>query len=201
MSSYTVSPNTLIFSTHNEHKLEEVKKIMDPGYELLSLTAIGIADEIEENGVSFEENALIKSRFIFERTGINCFSDDSGLVVDALDGEPGIYSARYSGSRDMQQNMNLLLENMKGKEIRTARFICVISLIRNGINHFFTGVTEGIIRKQASGAGGFGYDPVFQPYGYQITFAEMPAELKNEMSHRAQAVKLLNAHLAAHPQE
>lgn len=193
--SINTAPLTLIFSTHNAHKLEEVKKIIAPGIDLLSLTDISVHDEIEENGHSFEENSLIKSSFIYSKTGKNCFADDSGLVIDALDGAPGIYSARYSGSRDMQVNLDLVLHNMQGKENRAARFVCVISLYLDGIPHVFTGAIEGSITLVSSGSGGFGYDPIFQPAGYDYSFAEMSVELKNEISHRAIAMKKLNAFL------
>ncbi len=185
----------LIFSTHNAHKLAEVKAILNPAVSLRSLTDEGIIDDIEETGSTFEENSFIKARFIFDRTGADCFSDDSGLIVDALNGEPGIFSARYSGSRDMQANLDLVLHRMQGIQNRAARFVTVICLIFKGQPHYFRGVIEGIIQTEQGGSGGFGYDPIFQPLGYTQNFAQMPEELKNKLSHRAQAVQQLNSFL------
>lgn len=184
----------LIFATHNNHKLEEVSQMIGSVIKLQSLTDIGIHDEIEENGISFEENALIKSRFIYEQTGKNCFSDDSGLEIDALSGAPGIFSARYSGSRDMNQNLELVLHNMTGQSIRTARFVCVICLITNGQVLYFTGKIEGVILHEPQGKAGFGYDPIFRPEGHALSFAEMDTGLKNKISHRALAIQSLNTY-------
>ena len=185
----------LIFATHNNHKLEEVSQLIGSGIKLLSLTDIGIHDEIEENGISFEENALIKSRFIYGQTGKNCFSDDSGLEIDALSGAPGIFSARYSGSRDMNKNLELVLHNMTGQSIRTARFVCVICLIIYGQVLYFNGKIEGVISHEPQGKAGFGYDPIFRPEGYALSFAEMDTGLKNKISHRALAIQSLNTYL------
>ena len=185
----------LIFATHNNHKLEEVSQMIGSVIKLQSLTDIGIHDEIEENGISFEENALIKSRFIYEQTGKNCFSDDSGLEIDALSGAPGIFSARYSGSRDMNQNLELVLHNMTGQSIRTARFVCVICLIIYGQVLYFNGKIEGVISHEPQGKAGFGYDPIFRPEGHALSFAEMDTGLKNKISHRALAIQSLNTYL------
>lgn len=185
----------LIFATHNNHKLEEVNQLIGSDIKLLSLTDIGIQDEIEENGKSFEENALIKSKFIYDVTGKNCFSDDSGLEIDALAGAPGIFSARYSGSRDMNENLELVLHNMVGQTIRSARFTCVICLITGGKELYFKGKIEGVILHEPLGKIGFGYDPIFRPDGYELSFAEMDAGLKNKISHRALAMQALNTYL------
>lgn len=195
MTSLVTAITSLVFATHNNHKLEEVSQLILPGISLSSLTDIGITEEIEENGNSFEQNAFIKSSFIYEHTGKNCFSDDSGLVIDALNGAPGIYSARYSGSRDMNVNLQLVLSNMNNQAVRTARFICVICLIISGQAHYFTGKIEGTILNAATGQSGFGYDPIFMPDGYQVSFAEMNASIKNVISHRALAMTELNNYL------
>lgn len=181
----------LVFATHNAHKLEEVQAMMGEDFLLKSLSDIGFEDDIEETGTSFEANAAIKSQAIFDRFSLNCFADDSGLVVDALEGAPGVYSARYSGSRDTQTNLELVLRNMQGTTERSARFVSVISLIWEGEHQLFKGVVEGTITESAAGVGGFGYDPIFVPKGYACTFAELDAEEKNRISHRGQAMQQL----------
>ena len=190
--------SSLIFATHNNHKLEEVSQLIGSGIKLLSLTDMGIHDEIEENGDSFEENALIKSKFIYKQTGKNCFSDDSGLVIDSLAGAPGIFSARYGGSRDMKKNLELVLHNMVGQVIRTAHFICVICLMVGDEPVFFSGKIEGVILNEPMGHTGFGYDPIFRPDGYELSFAQMDAGIKNTISHRALAMQALNTYLRNH---
>ena len=183
----------LIFATHNQHKLEEIQELVaGAGIRLRSLTDIGCTDEIEETGTTFEANASIKSRYVFEQFGLNCFADDSGLVVDALHGEPGIYSARYSGSRDPKVNLDLVLERMQGQTNRTARFVSVISLVLDdGQTHLFRGEVEGTLANECAGVAGFGYDPIFIPKGYACTFAEMSLVEKNRISHRSKALSLL----------
>jgi XTP/dITP diphosphohydrolase len=182
----------LIFATHNPHKLEEIQELIaDAGIRLRSLTDIGCRDEIDETGSTFEANATIKSRHVFQHFGLNCFADDSGLVVDALDGEPGIYSARYSGSRDPKLNLNLVLERMQGQTNRTARFVSVISLVLYGQSYLFRGEVEGTLANECSGVAGFGYDPIFIPNGYECTFAEMSLAEKNQISHRSKALTQL----------
>lgn len=178
----------LVFATNNQHKLEEVQALTVDKFHLKTLREIGCLEEIPETGSTFRENASQKSHFIFDRYGLSCFADDSGLEIDALNGEPGVYSARYSGSRDSQKNLWLVLEKMKGVEHRKARFRCVISLILDGNEYFFEGTTEGTIATEPFGEGGFGYDPIFIPDGYPSTFAEMPADEKNKISHRGLAV-------------
>ena len=185
-------PLKLVFATNNRHKLEEVAYKVNNKFELLTLEDIGCTEDIEETGATFEENATIKSRYVFDKYHLNCFGDDSGLMVDALNGEPGVYSARYAGEHgNHPANIKKVLEKLNGAENRKARFITVISLIWNGDEHFFEGIVEGTIRHQPIGNGGFGYDPVFQPDGYAITFAEMSMEEKNKISHRARAMEKL----------
>lgn len=179
---------SLVFATNNPHKLEEVQAQVGNIFKIASLTEIGCEDDIEETGSTFEENARIKSNFIHQKYTVNCFADDSGLEVLALNNEPGIYSARYSGERDSLKNLNLVLENMKGIEDRRARFRTVISLILNGKESVFEGTVNGTLREQTSGIAGFGYDPIFVPDGYEITFAEMELVQKNTISHRAKAM-------------
>jgi XTP/dITP diphosphohydrolase len=159
---------------------------------LLTLNDIGFEGDIEETGATFEENASIKSRYIYDRYGVDCFGDDSGLEVEALGGVPGVYSARYAGMHgDHAANNNKLLAELKDIDNRRARFKTVISLIWKGDEYFFEGTVEGTIRNTLSGNAGFGYDPLFQPDGYDVTFAEMSLEEKNRLSHRARAVEKL----------
>ena len=189
-------PATLIFATHNQHKLEEVAAKTGDRLLLQSLTDIGCHDEIEENGTTFRENASIKSHYIFNKYKLNCFGDDSGLEIEALNNEPGVYSARYAGEHgNHEANISKALQNLEGIENRKARFVTVISLIWNGEEHFFEGTVNGTIRTEKSGAKGFGYDPVFEPEGYDTTFAEMTMEEKNRISHRAIAMEKLIAFL------
>lgn len=182
----------LVFATNNAHKLQEVAAKIDGQIKLLSLDDIGCFDDIVETGLTFRENASIKSRYIHDKYKLDCFGDDSGLEIDALNGEPGVYSARYAGEHgNHEANINKVLINLKNTTNRKARFRTVISLIWNGEEHFFEGVVEGVIRNEKSGTKGFGYDPIFQPEGYEITFAEMSLEEKNKISHRARAVEKL----------
>jgi len=185
-------PPKLVFATNNKHKLDEVADKLKDRIELLTLSDIGCNEDIEETGSTFEENASIKSRYVYEKYHLNCFGDDSGLEVEALNGEPGVYSARYAGEHgNHSANIDKLLRELGGIENRKARFITVISLVWEGKEHFFEGTVAGTIRHERAGAGGFGYDPVFQPDGYTITFAEMSLEEKNKLSHRAKAVEKL----------
>ncbi|MGZ3751104.1 MAG: non-canonical purine NTP diphosphatase [Mucilaginibacter sp.] len=185
-------PLKLVFATNNRHKLEEVAAKINHEIQLVTLEDIGCFEDIEETGSTFEENASIKSRFIFDKYQLNCFGDDSGLEVDALNGEPGIYSARYAGEHgNHKANIQKVLEKLQGVEIRSARFKSVISLMWNGKEYFFDGTVEGTIRHEPAGTGGFGYDPIFQPDGYSVTFAEMSLEEKNKFSHRGRSVEKL----------
>lgn len=181
----------LVFASSNEHKVNEIRAIAGSAILLKSLNDIACFDDIPETGSTFEENAGQKSRYIFDLYHCDCFADDSGLEIDALNGEPGVYSARYSGSRDFEQNMQLVLDRLEGQKNRTARFRTVISLILNGKEHLFEGSIEGKITLQRSGSKGFGYDPIFKPDGYEISFAEMDPAEKNKISHRAIAVEKL----------
>ncbi|MGX5688649.1 non-canonical purine NTP diphosphatase [Arcticibacter tournemirensis] len=182
---------TLIFATNNKHKLEEVQALTGNRFNLKTLEEIGCFDDIPETGHTFRENASQKSHYLAANFKVDCFADDSGLEVDALNGAPGVYSARYSGTRDSEKNLQLVLEKMKSKEDRKARFRCVISLIINGKEYFFEGTVEGTIAHEKSGTDGFGYDPIFTPEGYSKTFAEMDPDEKNAISHRGQAVNAL----------
>jgi XTP/dITP diphosphohydrolase len=179
----------LVFATNNAHKLEEVADKVAGKVKLLSLNDIGCHDDIAETGTTFQENASIKSYYIYQKYNLNCFGDDSGLEIDALNGEPGVYSARYAGEHgNHQANMDKVLEKLKDKTDRSARFRTVISLIWEGKEYFFEGTVNGTIRHERSGSAGFGYDPIFQPDGSDITFAEMSMAEKNSISHRAIAV-------------
>ena len=185
-------PLKLVFATNNRHKLEEVSHKIGDHFELLTLNDIGCTEDIEETGATFEENAAIKSKYIYEKYHLNCFGDDSGLVIDALNGEPGVYSARYAGEHgNHAENIKKVLIKLDGVENRKARFVTVISLMWEGEEHIFEGVVKGTIRNETTGNGGFGYDPIFQPDGYDITFAEMSMVEKNKISHRARATEKL----------
>ena len=182
----------LIFATNNRHKLTEVAAKIEGRLKLLSLDDIGCYDDIEEIGLTFNENASIKSHFVHHKYNVNCFGDDSGLAIDALNGEPGVHSARYAGQHgNHAANIDKVLSALGDNTNRKAHFITVISLIWDGAEHFFEGRIPGTIRHKRSGAEGFGYDPIFQPDGYAITFAEMSLEEKNSISHRAIAVEKL----------
>ena len=180
---------TLIFATNNQHKLDEVQAIVGSDFLLKSLNDIGCSDEIPETGVTFEENASQKSHFIHDRYQADCFADDSGLEIESLNNEPGVYSAGYSGSRDTEDNMQLVLKKLQNQTNRKARFRTVISLLLDGEERLFEGFIEGTITNQQSGNKGFGYDPIFQPDGYNITFADMTAVEKNKISHRGIAMQ------------
>ncbi len=188
----------LVFATNNAHKLTEVQAIIGDSFNLKSLSDIGCYDDIPETGETFQENAQQKTDFLVHKYGLSCFADDSGLEVDALNLEPGVYSARYSGTRDMEQNIDLLLKNLADQSHRNARFKTVISLFLDQKQYFFEGSIEGQITQTRSGAAGFGYDPIFIPEGYDRTFAEMTAAEKNAISHRAIAVGKLAAFLKSY---
>ena len=182
----------LVFATNNRHKLEEVENKLERKIKLLTLNDIGCYDDIEETGTSFKQNASIKSRYIYQKYNLNCFGDDSGLEIDALNGDPGVYSARYAGEHgNHAANIKKVLDNLQDETNRKAHFRTVISLIWDGEEHFFDGTVEGTIRTAPSGTDGFGYDPIFEPDGYHITFAEMSMDEKNKISHRAKAMEQL----------
>jgi len=185
----------LVFATNNKHKTEEVEKLLSGKYKVLSLTDIGCFVDIPETGNSFAENALLKSNYVVAHYGMDCFADDSGLEIEALNNEPGIFSARYSGNRDDAENLKLVLKKMEGVSNRRANFKTVIALIKDGRQHLFEGVIYGNIRLSATGEQGFGYDPIFEPEGHQVTFAEMSMVQKNQISHRALAMNKLMAFL------
>lgn len=188
----------IVFATNNRHKLEEVQAVLGEGFRLTTPRELGITEDIPEEQDTLEGNASQKARYLYERTGKNCFADDTGLEVAALGGAPGVRSARYAGpGHDSQKNMELMLNNMAGKTDRRARFRTVISLILDGEEHLFEGTVEGTILDAPCGEAGFGYDPVFVPEGYDTTFAEMSAEAKNAISHRGRAVARLAAFLAS----
>lgn len=190
----------LVFATHNAHKVDEVRAILPASVELVGPAALGCHDEIPETGNTLRDNALQKVQYIHDRFGIDCFADDTGLEVEALDGAPGVYSARYAGEpADFAKNRAKLLAALAGISNRRAQFRTVVSLILNDKTYFFEGIVTGRIIAEERGVGGFGYDSVFVPDGYDKTFAELPAAVKNSISHRARAMEQLNTFLAQHP--
>ena len=179
----------LIFATNNAHKLGEVQALLGDAFELVTLRECGITEDIPETAETLEGNALQKARYVYSKTGLDCFADDTGLEVDALGGAPGVHSARYAtDGHDFAANNRLLLKNLEGAKERTARFRTVIALIMDGVEYTFEGRVEGVIATEESGSEGFGYDPLFVPSGEIITFAQMSAEAKNAISHRGRAV-------------
>ena len=191
----------IVFATNNAHKLAEVKAVLGEGFELVTLKEVGITEDIPETGETLDENASIKARYVYERTGLDCFADDTGLEVEALDGAPGVHSARYAtDGHDFAANNRLLLKNLTGCENRRARFRTVICLIEGGEERLFEGIVEGRIIDHEAGTEGFGYDPLFVPDGFDRTFAEMTADEKNDISHRGRAVRKLVAHLVGNQQ-
>lgn len=206
--------NKIVFATNNQHKLEEIRSILGDDFEVLSLSDIGCHEDIPETSDTLEGNAMQKAQYVFDKYGYDCFADDTGLEVDALGGEPGIYSARYAAldgddsiSHDSEANMAKLLRKLEGVENRKARFRTVIALIttkdnspsligREGVGLLlFEGIVKGSIIRERRGGEGFGYDPIFQPEGYDQTFAELGSEVKNHISHRARAVEKLAHYL------
>ena len=186
----------LVFATNNKHKLEEMRAILGGKVELLSLADIDCHDDIPETADTLEGNALIKARYIYDKYGCSCFADDTGLEVDALGGEPGVYSARYAGEHnDSEANLRKLLQNLTGKSERSAQFRTVIALIIEGEEFLFDGIVRGRISEERMGSAGFGYDPIFVPDGYEESFAQMAAEQKNAISHRSRAASALNDYL------
>ena len=187
----------IVFATNNQHKLSEIRNILGNRFEVLSLTDIGCQKDIPENGQTLNENALIKAKYVYDTYRINCFSDDTGLEVEALGGAPGVYSARYAGGEghDSEANMQKLLHNLENKDNRKARFRTVIALIIDGKVKTFEGIVNGEIIREKRGGEGFGYDPIFQPEGYNQTFAELGVDIKNQISHRAKASQKLAEYL------
>ena len=212
----------IVFATNNEHKLSEIRAILGPKFEVVSLADIGCHEDIPETGTTLEENALMKAEYIYDKYHLSCFADDTGLEVEALNGAPGVYSARYASlesvatesqqtlSHDSEANMARLLRELENNNNRKARFRTVIALIQKkdvcpcGCTsikqiHKFEGIVNGEIIREKRGGEGFGYDPIFQPEGYTETFAELGADIKNKISHRAQAVAKLAEFLRATP--
>ena len=186
----------LVFATNNRHKLEEVRAIVGDRVEVLSLNDIDCHDDIPETADTLQGNALIKARYIYDKFGVDCFADDTGLEVDALDGEPGVYSARYAGEECCSEaNMQKLLHNLTGKIDRNAQFRTVIALIINGEEKLFNGIVKGTIAEEKMGDSGFGYDPIFIPEGFSESFAQMSSDQKNSISHRYRATKQLSDYL------
>jgi XTP/dITP diphosphohydrolase len=191
----------IVFATNNQHKLDEIRNILGKDFEIVSLNEIGCHEDIPETGKTLEENAWQKANYIFNKYGLSCFADDTGLEVDALNGAPGVFSARYAGGEghDSEANMQKLLRELAEKNNRKARFRTVIALILKDKSRgtgderreTFEGIVEGHIAHEKSGAEGFGYDPIFVPDGYNQSFAELGIDIKNQISHRARAVKKL----------
>jgi XTP/dITP diphosphohydrolase len=188
----------LVFATNNKHKLSEVTSIVSGDFHIVSLSDIGCSEDIPETADTLEGNALLKARYVKDNYGYDCFADDTGLEVEALDGAPGVYSARYAGPTcDSQANIRKLLQQLHGITNRKARFRTVIALIQGSKEHLFEGIINGNITKSPHGANGFGYDPVFIPDGYSETFAELSEKAKNAISHRAKAVHKLSEFLSS----
>ncbi len=182
----------ICFATNNLSKLAEISKQLEGKYEIVSLKDIGCKEDIPETQPTIEGNAIQKAKYIWEHYGVSCFADDTGLQVDALNGEPGVLSARYAGfQKNNEDNINLLLKNLEGNENRKARFLTVICLLLAGEEYIFEGIAEGEILTERLGVEGFGYDPIFRPNGFDRTFAQMSMIEKNEISHRGKAVKRL----------
>ena len=186
----------LIFATQNPNKAIEINAKLGAAFSIVDLKKLNITEEIPETSDTLEGNALQKARYVYKKTKRNCFADDTGLEVEALNGEPGVLSARYAGlQKNANNNMDLLLKNLEGKTNRNAQFRTVIALIIDGQEHLFEGIAKGEIIKHKQGKEGFGYDPIFVPEGYTTTFAEMSLEQKNTLSHRAKAFDKMKAYL------
>jgi XTP/dITP diphosphohydrolase len=187
----------ILFATNNKHKLKEVREISGKSIEICGLQEVGFEGEVPETQTTLEGNAKQKARFIYEHTGLNCFADDTGLEIDALDGRPGVYSARYAGEAcSFEDNIVKVLAEMEGKSDRNARFRCVVCLILDGKEYLFEGKIEGSLLTGKRGSDGFGYDPLFVPEGQAVTFAEMAPYLKNGISHRGRAINKMLRYLA-----
>ena len=188
-----MSLKKIVFATGNSNKLKEINSAVD-GFEIVGLTDLDINEEIPETGTTLKENALQKARYVYDKTGLNCFSDDTGLEIEALNNRPGVYSAMYAGEDcNAEANMQKVLKELSGISNRKAKFKTVIALILNGKEYFFEGDVSGEILQEKTGSDGFGYDPIFKPEGYKETFAQMSIDLKNKISHRGLAVqKLVN---------
>lgn len=186
----------IVFATSNPNKIREVNEMLGNEFQIVGLKDIGCTEDVPETQDTIKGNALQKAQYVKEHYGVDCFSEDTGLEIDALDGAPGVYTARYGGpERSDDKNMARVQTELADKTNRRAQFKTVIALILNGEEHVFTGIARGSMRKEKSGDGGFGYDPIFEPDGYDITFAEMNSKEKNKISHRGQAVRALIAFL------
>ena len=187
---------TLVFATNNAHKLEEIREILGEKFHIVSLKELGCQEDIPEEQDTLEGNALQKARYIRDKYKVDCFADDTGLEIEALGGEPGVYSARYTGDgHDSEANMRKVLDKMSGETNRRARFRTVIALLLDGQEHLFEGEVRGEILRERHGEGGFGYDPIFRPEGFTQSFAEMSLEDKNKISHRGRATEALRKFL------
>ncbi|PWA05831.1 non-canonical purine NTP diphosphatase [Flavobacterium psychrotolerans] len=186
----------LVFATNNKNKILEVQSMLPDSIQIISLESIGCLEEIPETAETIEENAIMKANYVTENYGYDCFADDTGLEVEILNGAPGVYSARYAGEqRNAEDNMDKLLENLENQTNRNAQFKTVIALNRNGKQHLFTGIAQGEITLEKSGNQGFGYDPIFKPEGYDVTFAQISLEEKSRISHRGKAAEQLITYL------
>lgn len=184
--------NRYVFATNNQHKIDEVLKILGNNFKIMTLNDIGCKEDIPEDGDTLEANALQKARYIYTQYKTNCFADDTGLEIEALNNRPGVYSARYAGSdKDANANMQKVLSELQHEKNRKARFRTLMALIINGKEYLFEGIVNGKIITEKKGLAGFGYDPIFQPDGFDHTFAEMDLIQKNQISHRAQAINQL----------
>lgn len=182
----------IVFASNNKNKIHEIQSMLPESIQIVSLESIGCFEEIPETADTIEGNAILKANYITQKYGLDCFADDTGLEVDSLDGQPGVYSARYAGEqKNADDNMNKLLEQLLDKQNRNAQFKTVIALNLKGKQHLFTGIASGEITLEKMGTGGFGYDPIFKPTGFENTFAELSLEVKNEISHRGKATKAL----------
>lgn len=182
----------LVFASNNKNKILEIQSILNGSIKILSLEDIGCHEDIPETADTIEGNAILKADYVTKKYGYDCFADDTGLEISALNGEPGVYSARYAGEqRDSDDNMNKVLEGLNDATNRNAHFKTVIALNLNGKQHLFTGIANGTITQNKKGSQGFGYDPIFQPEGYEETFAELPLTIKNKISHRGKATQQL----------
>ena len=188
----------LVAATNNQHKLSEIRPLIEPDFRILSLADIGCYDELPETTNTLEGNSFQKAAYVFERYHLPCIADDTGLEVEALGGAPGVHSARYAGDhRNSDDNIDLLLKNLKGKQNRRARFRTIITLVTGPETHLFEGIVSGEILETRRGVGGFGYDPVFRPDGFDKAMAEMSMDEKNHISHRGRAIRKLVNHLKA----
>lgn len=186
----------LVFATNNKNKILEVQQMLPSTIEIISLESIGCFEDIPETAATIEENAILKANYVTEKYGYDCFADDTGLEVEALDGEPGVFSARYAGEQcNDDDNMNKLLDALSDKTNRNAQFKTIIALNLNGKQHLFTGIAKGKITLNKTGNQGFGYDPIFQPEGFSKTFAQLSLEEKSQISHRGKAMRQLIAFL------